>query len=124
MPAKPYNKELFDPFIERVAGRTADLVLGAIKPEFLRSGPQPVAPDEFLNKQAVVDNNGPSDDDDVYTVDEVCDRNKISRASLYKLWKAGRGPKYFKIGASTRITGRGRAPVAACKRKSVRGGPE
>ena len=106
MPAKPYNKELFDPFIERVAGRTADLVLGAIKPEFLRSGPQPVAPDEFLNKQAVVDNNGPSDDDDVYTVDEVCDRNKISRASLYKLWKAGRGPKYFKIGASTRITGR------------------
>ena len=136
MPAKPpYNRELFDPFIERVAGRTAALVLGALKPEFLRPEPQPVAaaPDELLNKQAVVGhNNGPDDDAVVRTVDEFCARNKISKSNLYKQWKLGRGPKYFKVGKATRITGRAErqwqlasenaAAAAPCQLESSVGG--
>ena len=96
MPAKP---ELFDPFIERVAGRTADLVLRALKPELLRPAPPPVA------VVAPDDEKTASGDDAVYKIDQFCERNQISRASLYKLWQAELGPKYFKVGAATQITG-------------------
>ena len=85
-----------DPFAAEIA--KAVWAMSPIKPEFLRPEPQPVAVVASDDKKAV------SNDDAVYTVDEICERNRISRASLYKLWRVGTGPKYFKIGASTRVT--------------------
>ena len=60
MPSKP--SPTFDPFIAEIARSTASLVLSAIKPELLRPEPQPVAPapDELLNKQAVVATSRPT----------------------------------------------------------------
>ena len=96
MPSKPVSPT-FDPFIAEIARSTASLVLSAIKPEFLRPSPPPVAaaPDELLNKQA---NNPPADDDNVSTVDEFCARNQISRGTVYKFWRVGRGPNIWKWG--------------------------
>jgi hypothetical protein len=38
-----------------------------------------------------------------YTVDEFAEANGISRASVYKLWREGKGPRYKIIGKSKRI---------------------
>ena len=40
----------------------------------------------------------------VYDVPEFCRAHRVSRSTLYDLWKIGLGPKFFKIGASVRIT--------------------
>jgi hypothetical protein len=62
-------------------------------------------------ERAVIGHNGAPDidsptDDVVFTVDEFCARNKISKSNLYGLWKRGVGPQFYKSGASTRITSR------------------
>jgi hypothetical protein len=39
-----------------------------------------------------------------YTVNSFCDAHETSRTELYKLWKAGKGPRYFLIGKHRRIS--------------------
>jgi hypothetical protein len=39
-----------------------------------------------------------------YTVDEFCDDYRISRAKLYELWNAGRGPRCKRDGKWVIIT--------------------
>lgn len=39
-----------------------------------------------------------------HTLAEFCELHRISRAALYKLWKLGLGPRYFKVGARTLIS--------------------
>ena len=38
------------------------------------------------------------------TVDEFCRSHRISRATLYNLWKDGRGPVAMKVGARRLIS--------------------
>ena len=38
-----------------------------------------------------------------YTVDEFCRAERMSRSMVYKLWKQGKGPKYW-VGNVRRIT--------------------
>ncbi len=106
MPVKPYNKELFDPFIERVAGRTAALILGSIKPELLR--PTPVDVVEEVRPADVPANAAPK------TVAEFCASNKISRSTYCK-----NRPLELRIGRAVRIS-----PEAedAWRRKAQGGG--
>ena len=39
-----------------------------------------------------------------YTVNSFCRAHETSRTELYKLWRAGKGPRYFLIGKHRRIT--------------------
>jgi hypothetical protein len=39
-----------------------------------------------------------------YTINEFCTAERLSRGMLYKLWDAGKGPRYFYIGNSRRIS--------------------
>jgi predicted DNA-binding transcriptional regulator AlpA len=39
-----------------------------------------------------------------YSINEYCDAMRISRGTLYNLWKAGRGPRRMKIGCRTIIS--------------------
>jgi len=39
-----------------------------------------------------------------YTVNTFCKAHETSRTELYKLWREGRGPRYFLIGSHRRIT--------------------
>ena len=39
-----------------------------------------------------------------YDVRRFCDANNVSRTHLYRLWAAGQGPKFFKLGRHIRIT--------------------
>jgi hypothetical protein len=40
----------------------------------------------------------------VYTVARFCDAHNISRSFLYRLWREGRGPRFFLAGTEKRIT--------------------
>jgi len=42
--------------------------------------------------------------EDIYSIEEYCKREKISRALLNKEWQQGRGPKSFKRGSRRFIT--------------------
>jgi hypothetical protein len=42
--------------------------------------------------------------DESLTIDGFCAAEKISRQFLYKLWKAGKGPRSYHIGAARRIS--------------------
>jgi hypothetical protein len=39
-----------------------------------------------------------------YTVDEFCTAHRISRGLLYKLWREGKGPRFFLAGTKRRIS--------------------
>ena len=39
-----------------------------------------------------------------YDVRRFCDANNVSRTHLYRLWAAGQGPKFFKLGRHIRNT--------------------
>jgi len=39
-----------------------------------------------------------------YSVKSFCDAHDTSRTELYKLWRAGKGPRYFLIGTHRRVT--------------------
>jgi hypothetical protein len=39
-----------------------------------------------------------------YTVDEFCTAHRIGRSHLYKLWRAGVGPRFFLVGNKRRIS--------------------
>jgi excisionase family DNA binding protein len=43
-------------------------------------------------------------DNPTYTVDEFCSAERISRSLLYKLWRQGRGPRYYLAGSHRRIS--------------------
>jgi hypothetical protein len=40
----------------------------------------------------------------VFTVSEFCSAHRISRSTLYELFRDGLGPRIFKVGSSVRIT--------------------
>jgi hypothetical protein len=40
----------------------------------------------------------------VYNVARFCDSHEISRTHLYRLWREGRGPRFFWLGDQKRIT--------------------
>jgi hypothetical protein len=40
---------------------------------------------------------------EAYTIDEFIAAYRISRAGLYQLWKAGRGPRYRMVGTKRLI---------------------
>jgi predicted DNA-binding transcriptional regulator AlpA len=37
------------------------------------------------------------------TIDEWCEAHRLSRSTLYKMWRQGQGPKSYKAGRSRRI---------------------
>jgi hypothetical protein len=39
-----------------------------------------------------------------YTPDEFCITERISKVSLYSMWKQGKGPRYYLNGRCRRIT--------------------
>ena len=39
-----------------------------------------------------------------YTVSNFCLVEDLSKAKLYEFWKAGKGPRFYKVGKSRRIT--------------------
>jgi len=39
-----------------------------------------------------------------YTIDELCEAERISRAFLYKLWSQGKGPRFYYVGSVRRIS--------------------
>ena len=39
-----------------------------------------------------------------YTIDELCEAERISRAFLYKLWSQGKGPRFYYVGTVRRIS--------------------
>ena len=43
-------------------------------------------------------------DDLSYTIAEFCQKERLSRAMLYKLWDANNGPRFFYVGTSRRIS--------------------
>jgi hypothetical protein len=43
-----------------------------------------------------------------YTIDEFCQAERVSRVSLYEMWKLGKGPRYYYNGRCRRITHRAR----------------
>jgi predicted DNA-binding transcriptional regulator AlpA len=66
-------------------------------------------PMKVLIEQATIGHNGghpPDDESAVFDVPEFCRWAKISRSTLYQMWEAGVGPKFFKAGAAVRITRR------------------
>jgi predicted DNA-binding transcriptional regulator AlpA len=64
------------------------------------------------NERAVIGaNGGPptiADDDEtaVFDIPGFCRWAKISRSTLYQMWEAGTGPRFFKAGTAVRITKR------------------
>lgn len=44
-------------------------------------------------------------DQPVYTTNEFCKAHRISRAKLYELWQAGKGPRKMYVDGKTRISG-------------------
>jgi hypothetical protein len=54
-------------------------------------------PGRLLNKEAVLT-------DETLKIPEFCAAEKISRGMLYKLWKAGKGPRFHRVGGSVRIS--------------------
>ena len=42
--------------------------------------------------------------DETLTIDQFCRAEKISRDTLYKLWRQGKGPRWFRVGAYKRIS--------------------
>jgi hypothetical protein len=63
------------------------------------------------NERAVIGNNGGPDLEDhdetaVFDIPGFCKWAKISRSTLYQMWEAGAGPRFFKAGTAVRITKR------------------
>jgi predicted DNA-binding transcriptional regulator AlpA len=48
-------------------------------------------------------------DDRSLTINQFCEAEQVSRAMLYKLWKQGKGPRWFNVGNSRRISHEARA---------------
>ena len=46
--------------------------------------------------------------DQSFTITEFCAVEKLSRSQLYKLWKQGIGPRFYKIGNRPRISAEAR----------------
>jgi hypothetical protein len=39
-----------------------------------------------------------------YTINEFCRSHRVSRATLYKLWQLGTGPRFYLVGSHRRIS--------------------
>lgn len=46
--------------------------------------------------------------DPSYTVDEFCRVERMSRSALYKQWQQGKGPRFYLVGNSRRISAQAR----------------
>jgi len=90
---------------ERIAARTAALVVGALARSRLESASEPPPPPQLPKpvEQPMAIQPG---DDQVFSVDEICARNKVSRSTLYKLWRMNLGPERYGEGKFVRITRR------------------
>jgi hypothetical protein len=42
--------------------------------------------------------------DQSLTISDFCEAEKLSRSMLYKMWTLGKGPRFFLIGNSKRIS--------------------
>jgi hypothetical protein len=38
------------------------------------------------------------------SIDQFCEAENISRSMLYKLWRQGKGPRWFNVGVARRIS--------------------
>jgi hypothetical protein len=47
--------------------------------------------------------------DPSYTVDEFCRVERMSRSALYKQWQQGKGPRFYLVGNSRRISAQARS---------------
>jgi hypothetical protein len=56
-----------------------------------------------------------------YTVSHFCEAEEISRAMLYKLWKQGKGPRFYLIGNRRRITPEARTEWQQAREAETRG---
>jgi hypothetical protein len=45
-----------------------------------------------------------AEDRNSYTVEEFCTAERMSRSMVYKLWKEGKGPKFYWVGTVRRIS--------------------
>jgi hypothetical protein len=43
-----------------------------------------------------------------FTVDEFCRAERMSRSALYKQWQQGKGPRFYLVGNSRRISAQAR----------------
>jgi hypothetical protein len=46
--------------------------------------------------------------DPSFTVDEFCRAERMSRSALYKQWQQGKGPRFYLVGNSRRISAQAR----------------
>ena len=99
MPAKPDTKEIFDPFIQRIAD--AVWAKAPIKSEFLKTA-APKAPPNLEPAPPIPPPIKPVAGRSE-TIDEYCARKRISRATYYKLKRQGIGPPEERFGAAVRI---------------------
>jgi hypothetical protein len=44
----------------------------------------------------------------LYTIIEFCEVERMSRSALYKLWAQGKGPRFYFVGNTRRITAQAR----------------
>jgi excisionase family DNA binding protein len=51
---------------------------------------------------------GKTMNDQSLTINQFCEAENLSRTTLYKLWREGRGPRWFLIGTSRRISAEAR----------------
>ena len=72
-------------------------IKAAVREDLSRSGLLTVGPGH---------NRGPpfEPEPSVYDIPEFCLTHRLSRSSLYNLWRDGVGPRFFKLGASVRIS--------------------
>jgi hypothetical protein len=56
-----------------------------------------------------------------YSVDEFCLSERMSRVSLYAMWKQGKGPRYYLNGRCRRITHKARLEWQAAREAEAMG---
>ena len=57
-----------------------------------------------------------------YSVDEFCLSERMSRVSLYAMWKQGKGPRFYMNGRCRRITHQARLDWQAAREAEACGG--
>ena len=59
-----------------------------------------------------------------YSVDEFCLAERMSRVSLYAMWKQGKGPRFYMNGRCRRITHQARLDWQAAREAEACGGAD
>jgi hypothetical protein len=61
-------------------------------------------------------------EDPSYTIDSFCEAESISRSMLYKLWKQGIGPRFYRVGSGVRISHEARTEWRQAREAEANGG--